>query len=78
MSLGTPKREYQLLLGFVADGKEWIGGELVANLATARPGWDLGDPPGWEQPALLPLRDDSKETDTASTPSFVTAGSKIL
>ena len=68
MSLGTPKREYQLLLGFAADGKEWTGRELVANLATARPGWE----------AALPLREDSKETETASTPSFVIAGSKIL
>ena len=52
--------------------KELVQAEIKtqkANLArTARPGWE----------AALPRREDSKETETASTPSFVTAGSKIL
>ena len=43
-------------------------GGCFAHLETARPGCE----------AALPLRDDSKETETASTPSFVIAGSKIL
>merc|ERR1712130_205384 len=61
-------------------GEEWTDGisspshfltrspPLSSNLATARPGCE----------AALPLRDDSTETETASIPSFVIAGSNIL
>ena len=48
--------------------KKKSGRGCLAHLETARPGCE----------AALPLRDDSKETETASTPSFVIAGSKIL
>ena len=70
--LGSIKLPFKISVNIFFFGgvgeKYFLGHGGLAHLATARPGWE----------AALPLREDSKETETASTPSFVIAGSKIL